>query len=461
MTRLAFFTLISFITLGLNAQWSVFAIPCSTVGGQVHTGIGSVYCDKSNTIFVGNVSNTSTIKVMKWNGIKWDVQGQGDLNFPLYVGEQYLCGDLNGNLYTSANYNSSTYVTKFDGITWVKLGNFNPSGIGIGILSLYVDATGNLYAAGSFTNANGNYYVSKWDGNNWSELGGFNTLKANNFINSITGDMNGNIYVGGAFTNTNGSSYIAKWDGSNWSELGGINSLKANNSIYSIAADNSGNVYAGGIFTNANGNMYIAKYNGQVWNETALLGTPSAKLMINTIRCDKKGNTYVACSNTYQQGVFNVFKLVNNSLIAMPGNNPCQGTINASSSIREYYNVFSIDLDTAGNIYAVGGLGNANCNPVVMRYSAPWLVGLSKYNVDNVKFAVYPNPAKEEINFTASGTTNQKFNLIVSNSLGQVLIEKSNTDLAEALDVSHLTQGIYFIQIQNKDFKQSFKVVKE
>ncbi len=448
-----FFIISSFNILSLNAQWFPFAAPSSTT--QSNPGINSIFCDQLNDIYAGGVYPNNTVK---WNGNKWVVLDP----YPLSVGDQHLCGDMNGNIFTNANIfaNSqiSSYVTKFDGVSWNKLGN---DFIGGGIYTLFVDATGKLYAAGNITNTVGNSYVAQWDGNSWSELGGFNSLKANAFISSICGDKQGNIYVGGAFTNTNGSKYVAKWDGNSWVELGGANSLKANNIINAIASDNKGNIYVGGAFTNINGNIFLAKYNGQIWNETALLGSPSATLSLNTISCDKNGNTYISTSNTYRQGVFNVFKLIDNSLIEMFGNNPCQWSFSPGSSMSGYRNVSSISLDTAGNIYAVGGIGNANCNPVVMKYSAPWLVGIDKQNKDDLKFSVYPNPINNKINFNISNPTKQKFNLCISDAFGQVLIEKENAELTEALDVSNLRQGIYFIQIQNKAFKQSFKVVKE
>src|SRR5437763_1666298 len=94
----------------------------------------------------------------------------------------------------------------------------------------------------------------------WSELGGLNGLAANDWINSVCSDASGNIYAAGWFSNSSGNRYVAKYNGSSWSELGGLNGLAANGVIESVCSDFSGNIYAGGYFSNSSGNWYVAKY---------------------------------------------------------------------------------------------------------------------------------------------------------------------------------------------------------
>ena len=108
-----------------------------------------------------------------------------------------------------------------------------------------MDGSGNVYAAGAFTNDSGYSYVAKWDGVNWNELGiGNSSLKANNVIASIALDGLGNVYAAGDFSNVNGYRYVAKWDGISWSEL---TILKNGNPIYnSITVDGFNNIYATG-----------------------------------------------------------------------------------------------------------------------------------------------------------------------------------------------------------------------
>jgi hypothetical protein len=85
-------------------------------------------------------------------------------------------------------------------------------------------------------------------------------LAANERILSVCSDASGNIYAAGIFTNSSGKQYVAKYNGSSWSELGGLNGLSANSNIWSVCSDASGNIYAAGGFTNSSGYYYVAQY---------------------------------------------------------------------------------------------------------------------------------------------------------------------------------------------------------
>jgi hypothetical protein len=103
---------------------------------------------------------------------------------------------------------------------WIELGGTNTSTFNNSISSIIIDASGNIYAGGYFTNGNGKEYVAKWNGNSWIELGGTNISAFNSWISSITTDAQGNVYAAGNFTNDDRNRYVAKWNGTAWSELG-------------------------------------------------------------------------------------------------------------------------------------------------------------------------------------------------------------------------------------------------
>ena len=83
----------------------------------------------------------------------------------------------------------------------------------------------------------------------WIELGGTNNSTFNSYVEIITTDASGNVYAAGGFTNANGYGYVAKWNGTAWSELVGSNGSTFNGYIYSITTDASGNLYATGSFS--------------------------------------------------------------------------------------------------------------------------------------------------------------------------------------------------------------------
>ncbi len=190
----------------------------------------------------------------------------------LYIGGQFTAtSDGAITLNRIAKWNAATQV-------WSALG----TGLNGAVYGLTMDATGNLYAGGAFTNAGGNAnadYIAKWDGATWSALG----TGTNNTVYALTFNTNGNLYAGGNFTMAStcatGCNKIAKWNGSTWSALG----TGVNDTVRALAYDNSGNVYAGGMFLNAGGDANadrIAKWDGSTWSAlgTGMNGTVYALL---------------------------------------------------------------------------------------------------------------------------------------------------------------------------------------
>ena len=274
--------------------------------------------------------------------------------------------DAAGNIYAAGAFTNAAgkqYVAKWNGTSWTELGTgANALNANDEIKTLTTDPSGNVYAAGIFTNAAAKYYVAKWNGTSWTELGtGANALNANDLILSIASDAAGNIYATGAFSNTMGHSYVAKWDGTSWTELGtGANALNANSLIYTITLDAAGNLYAAGYFTNANLDSYVAKWNGSTWSE---LGTGANSLnangLIYTLATDVSGNVYAAGYFSNPAGNTYVAKWNGTSWAELgTGAN----ALNGSSIIS------SIAPDAAGNVYAGGFFSNA----AGKQYVAKW-----------------------------------------------------------------------------------------
>ena len=262
---------------------------------------------------------------------------------------------------------------------WTKVGTGKNTFTGtFYVNSIQVDALGNIYVAGAFTNANGKYYVAKWNGTAWTEFG---FLNANDIINVIQLDGNGNVYAAGAFTNASGKRYVAKWNGTVWSELGtGTNALNLNGQIRSIAIDKSENIYACGDFQDANFNGIISKWNGTNWTQ---MGTGVNGLDANNgltyITVDDLYNVYASIEYVTNNGGSNVVITWNGTkwVTVGSGNN----ALLASGSI------YTIVSDASGNLYASGGFTDSfNKNSVCKWDGTTWSIlgaGLNALNANN------------------------------------------------------------------------------
>jgi hypothetical protein len=124
--------------------------------------------------------------------------------------------------------------------------------------ALAADDYGNLYAGGIFTLAGGvpAGNIAKWDGNTWSAMG----AGVGGGILGLVCDASGRLFAGGSFGTTSGGvtyKHIAKWNGSAWSTLGS----GMNNNVNVLACNGMKQLYAGGVFTTAGTNVsaYLAR----------------------------------------------------------------------------------------------------------------------------------------------------------------------------------------------------------
>jgi len=284
--------------------------------------------------------------------------------------------DNTGNVYAAGDFtdnNGYNYVAKWNGTNWSELGTgSNALNANSYISTIATDTIGNVYAAGYFTDSNGYYYVAKWDGTSWSELGSdSNALHANTIINTLITDKTGNLFAAGSFIDPAGHPYVAKWTGTKWIELGlDTNALAASAPIRSIAADKLGNIYAGGDFVDTGNKIYVAKWNGTSWSElgigpTALIESDTTGQILS-ITIDANGNIYAAGTFTDTNGYYYVGKWNDVKWQELgSGSN----ILSADTVIGSNSGINSIATDASGNIYAAGYFKDAHGNPYVAKWN--------------------------------------------------------------------------------------------
>ena len=277
-----------------------------------------------------------------------------------------LLADPTGNIYAAGGFTDTTtyigglsYVAKWNGSTWSMLGaDSNALIANNAIYSIVQDISDNIYAAGNFIDINGYQYVAKWNGITWTELSGLNAIAP---IYTLATDVGGDIYAAGGITDgTGGHYYVAKWNGATWSELGydtatHIGGINADSSIYVLAVDRPGNVYAAGAFTDTSGYHYVAKWNDTIWttlgaDTTALKANGS----INALITDTFGNVYAGGTFTDSLGYYYIAKWDGTKWMEL--SNPATNQVNVLGPIN------SLTLDSVGNVYAGGMIPDSNGN---------------------------------------------------------------------------------------------------
>ncbi|CAK9254279.1 unnamed protein product [Sphagnum jensenii] len=292
-----------------------------------------------------------------------------DANYSIWS----ILADPSGNVYAAGGFTDSasyigghSYVAKWNGTTWTTLGTgANALNANNAIYAIHQDAAGNIYAGGNFLDVNGKQYVAKWNGTTWTELG-IDTIGLNavNPIYAITTDPAGNVYAAGAFTDfvfAYNHNYVAQWTPATntWTEVGldSIYGLNADSSILALVMDRQNNLYATGNFTDSLGYRYVAQWNDTIWSE---LGKDSFALnangSINAMITDTAGNIYVGGNFTDSLGYYYIAKWVARTHQWIELSNPATNQINILGPIN------ALTLDSVGNVYAGGMIPDTNGN---------------------------------------------------------------------------------------------------
>ena len=445
------------LTISKAQQWSELGTGSNAL--NPNGTINSIVTDAAGNIYAAGEFTDANKKyyVAKWNGTSWSELGTGKNALNVINNINAIAVDAAGNVYAAGDFfhidSTNTgfvtgydyYVAQWNGTSWNELGNnieATTLNANSQINCIAVDGSGNVYAAGEFTNSSGYYYVAQWNGSSWSEMGALSyALNANSYITSITLDKNENVYVSGWFTDNNSQTYVARWDGTQWGELGtGIYALNpVGGYVNSLDTDAAGNIYAGGAFTNGNGNYFVSKWNGTYWSELSNANSLNANNQINAITIDPSGNIYAAGEFTDAGNYYYVAKWNGNSWSEL-------STATSSLNANSYINALA--SDTYGNIYATGLFTDANKK----FYVAKWTVDTSMTAIHNpvnkTNISIYPNPSTGVLYFSEF---KENVQLTIYNILGEVIIEREVTVRTNTLDLSTLHSGMYTLAFNGQN----------
>lgn len=113
------------------------------------------------------------------------------------------------------------------------------------------------------------------------------------------------------------------------------------------------------------------------------------------------------------------------------------------------------------NWYAQGNFNGlaVNENEIYIQMYGNHILSVDEFQTSEPKIGVYPNPMMDTLNFI-SNTDTFKYQLL--NISGQVLLSGRIENDTNTLDVSHLSTGVYFINLQyDTKASQTIKLIKD
>jgi hypothetical protein len=311
----------------------------------------------------------------------------------------------------------SPTVTKFNLYYYSEFGGLSPNEA----TSSCVDNEGNMYLAGftlgttsmQFLQSNGGYiddtrsfskfdgFICKFDPDGillWSTLLGSPVSQKNEFINDIDVDSDGNLFVYG---NTNSANF----------PLNSYNFYYHDNSSPNLRKS------------------YIAMFDKYTYDHwiTYFGGL---------------GNTNSGSIKTYE----------NNDLYIC-GRTESNQTSNITS---ENYPLRYLTSDYKQT--DISGITDG----YIARFNVDYIVQTNidrSVKKDEKYFNIYPNPTEGVIYITPLFENIDEINILITNSLGQVILYSQDYSLKNPLDISGMPNGFYFVNIENNAVNYSGKII--
>jgi hypothetical protein len=357
-----------------GSSWSELGTGVSSL--SPNEAITAMCIDKNDHLFVGcQLANdlTGARSISAWTGSSWT---KIDASPGFYFNDvmEVITSDPTGNLYAAGNFTDSwgeRFVAKYSAGTWSQPGDIggrmpqqsNP------MKGMAVDTGGHIFAILGNDHASGTANVVRWNGAGWDELPEMDSDLYYNNVSNMAGDSLGNMYAIGNF---HGMNTVARWGGTNWTTIPFSNGITASG-LGRVATDKKGSVYVTGSFLQ-NGLLYnLVKWDGNGW--TAYYVGNISNLVV-----DPNSNAIYATTGEFRNSGYNILKFAGDSIIDI-GATPSQpSNLNANNWMS------SLALDFQGNLYAAGSLVDSTGNPFVAKWDGTkW----SHLEGDTSKFGAY------------------------------------------------------------------------
>lgn len=414
------------------------------------------------------------VKVMRYANDEWTAIGEINKNGSV----PKIAIDAQNDIYIAfndADENNFYYLNRYKNGKWETLGNYVTSDGGIWA-RLTLDKDGVPYVSWVDFQMNNRIYVSKLVGETWVQVGDNPVSKENNITNNyqdLAVDANGNIYLAYCVDGTENLA-VYRYNGDEWEMLGDD---IANGPVKGIdvVVDSKQNFYVAYADANCDGNVSVIKYDGTEWTYVGQRGFTESKtdsyialslhndfpyVVYTDVEMNGRASAkYYRLANYLYPPFDVVAKIVNNDDIELTWVAPF-----ASEPTK--YNVYRNDImvgNTAQTTYVdeavVSGIYNYAVSAVYedgeSEKTVPVMVDLTVSVTENneVVFAMYPNPAKDNVTIESAKDAVVK----IYSVNGQMLSQQNINEGINTIDLSGLNAGIYIVSVD----ETMVKIVKK
>ena len=375
--------------------------------GICKDAFGIIYVADNDNHIIRKITPTGDVSTFAGSGIQGDADGiNTEARFDSPFG---VCIDLNGNVYVADKGNNKIRKITPSGVVTTLAGSTMGFANGVGSnarfnspFGICVDLIGNVYVADY-----GNHKVRKINplgivttvaGSTQGYQDGLSTNAKFNYLRGICVDLNGIIYVADY---SNQKIRKINLDGSVVTVAGTIEGYL--NGIGTVAQFN----YPSGISVDASGNLYVV----EEYNHT-----------VRIIKTSGDVATYA-------------------------GTEP--GFLDGPTSIAKFFQPCGIFIDDLEDIY-IADQSNQKIRKISKTLSN------NTNSSEGFTFSISPNPTSKNLIINLPVDSELKTTTIYS-SLGQLIKKEKHNNI----DVSNLSKGTYFIEVETNKGKAIKSFIKE
>ena len=194
-------------------------------------------------------------------------------------------------------------------------------------------------------------------------------------------------------------------------------------------------------------------FNFKVWADNA--GQPGAELFSDTSMAPAYTSWYIGPDNFIRYKIPPLYMTPQTFYIGYLQNTNQGLNIGVDTKTNSQYHVF---YNTTGNWYNSPYPGSVMMHPVFGTYQE--LSGIKDTPADNTFFSVYPNPANDKLFLKyKSSIVSDKISYSITDIYGRT-ISQEKLNNAESIDISMLSDGVYFIRMINGTTVSTNKFIK-
>ncbi|PSG90320.1 T9SS type A sorting domain-containing protein [Aurantibacter aestuarii] len=427
----------------------------------------------------GNGSNSGHVRVYEnqsgvWTQIGQDIDGEvaeDRSGWSVSIssdGSVVAIGAINND----GNGSNSGHVRVFENLNsvWTQIGqdiNGEEAGDTFG-RSVDLSENGNILAVGAESNNSNTGHVRVFENLNgvWTQIGQDIDGEAvgDFFGGSVSLSNDGNIIaIGGRNNDGNGSDsgHVRIYENLNgvWAQIGQDIDGEASNDLFGISVDlnDSGNILAAGAILNSgngfwSGHIRVFNNLNGVWTQIGqdIDGLNSQDQSGRSVSLNSSGNVVSVGASDNSNGYARVFENINGNWI-LAGN-----IINGESALDNFG--FSVNLSSNSNNVIIGGYTNdgngSNSGHVRIFDISGITLASDNFVLDN--FNISPNPTTDKVTLKLNSNLELQ-QVTVYNYFGQNIKTTQSTEV----DLSDVSTGVYFIEIETNKGKASRKIIKK